>query len=70
MSRTIEIECKGTTNILISQTIYLQMVHFLNESILFIKIYTTQTKIITSQTQRIYKNNIRAYLIGYARMYA
>ena len=40
MSRATEIECKGTTNILISQAIYLKMVYFLNESILFIKINT------------------------------
>ena len=49
MSRTTEIECKGTTNILISQAIYLKTVYFLNESTLFIKIHT------------ICKNNIRAY---------
>ena len=70
MSCTTEIEHKGTINILISQAIYLKIVHFLNDSTLFIKIYTTQTKIITSQTKRIYKNNTRAYLIKYARMYA
>lgn len=70
ISCAIEIECKGTINILISQAIYLKIVHFLNESILIIKIYTTQTKIITSQTKRIYKNNTRAYLLRYARMYA
>ncbi len=33
MSRATEIECKGTTNILISQAIYLKIVYFLNESI-------------------------------------
>ena len=38
MSCTIEIESKGTINILISQAIFLKTVHFLNESTLFIKI--------------------------------
>ena len=46
------------------------MVHFLNESILFIKIYTVRTEIATIEAKRIYKNNIRAYLNKYARMYA
>ena len=43
MSCTTEIECKGTKNILMSQAIYLKIVHFLNESMLFIKIYTIKT---------------------------
>lgn len=37
------------------------MVYFLNESILFIKIYTVQTEITTPEAKRIYKNNTRAY---------
>ena len=36
MSRTIEIERKGTTNILISQTIYLKIMYFLNYSTSFL----------------------------------
>lgn len=33
MSRTTEIECKGTTFFLMSQAIYLKIVYFLNNRI-------------------------------------
>ena len=61
MSCATEIECKGTKNILMSQAIYLKIVRFLNNRMLFLKIYTVQTEIITIKTKRIYINNTRAY---------
>ncbi len=62
MSCATEIERKGTKNILMSQAIYLKIVHFLNNRILFLKIYTVRTEITTIETKRIYKQHTRVLI--------